>query len=144
MKTDDLDRVLQLMLEKGFSHADVTDGRQRIAMKLATSSEAAPAVAYAPAASVPGASAAVRSPSIGTLLGRHPLRAADGDEFAEGSRVVAGEPVAYVRAGNLLSAVVAPANGRLGRRLCEPGHSVGYATPVFEFFPDKNGKAPKG
>lgn len=144
MKTKELDRLLQLMLEKGFSQVDISEGRQRVAMKLATSSEAAHVVAHALPASAPVVAEELRSPSIGMLLDRHPLHAADGDVFGEGSRFIAGEPVAYVQTGDLLSAIVAPADGRLGRRLCEPGHPVGYATPVFEFFPDKDGKAVKG
>lgn len=144
MKTEDLDRLLQLMLDKGFSQVDIADGRRRIAMKLATSPEVATAATSSLPVSAPVVSAELRSPSIGTLLGHHPLHVADEGGLAEGSRVVAGEPVAYVRAGNLLSAVIAPENGRLGRRLCETGEAVGYASPVYEFFPDKDGTALKG
>ncbi|MCF3640341.1 hypothetical protein LXM94_10230 [Rhizobium sp. TRM95111] len=144
MKTVDFDRLLQLMLEKGFSQVDITNGRRRIAMKLATAPDAAAISASAQVARAPASPVELRSPAIGTLLERHPLHPADEGEPVEGRRVVAGEPVAYVRAGNLLSAVVAPAVGRLGRRLWEPGQLVGYATPVFEFFPDEDGKAAKG
>lgn len=144
MKTDDLDLLLKLMREKGFSQVDVSNGSQRIAMKLATSSETAPVMEHMSATSAPVSAEMLRSPSIGALLYRHPLHGADGEGIAEGSRVAAGEPVAYVQAGNLLSVVVAPADGRLGQRLCETGHTVGYATPVFEFFPDEDGKAMKG
>jgi len=132
MNTDDLDRLLRLMLTRGFSEIDMTDGGERIRLRLpATSGPQSPM----PTASAPApAPCILTSPSIGILLARHPLIAAPEPSEPPGDRqVTAGEAVAYIRTGLIICAVVAPSPGRVGRWLSEPGQTVGYGAHLLEF-----------
>jgi biotin carboxyl carrier protein len=139
MRTDDLDRLLRLMLEKGLSHVSYSDGALEVSMTLAAAES--PGVAQTPNAARSEA-VLLCSSAIGTLLAAHPAR--PGDTAKTGDHVIAGQPVAYVQSGYCLSAVTAKTTGVLGRQLSEYGQIVGYGAPVFELFPDTSVQPDKG
>jgi len=133
MSTEDLDRLLRLMLDKGLSHVSYSDGVVDISLTLPGGE--APVTARREAV-------LLCSRAIGVLLAAHPARP---DETVQaGDRVVAGQPVAYIRSGHTLSAVTAEEAGIIGRQLGEYGRTVGYGAPVFEFFPDVPAQPEKG
>jgi hypothetical protein len=139
MRADDLDQLLRLMLENGFSHVSYSEGGFKISMTI----PAGQSPGIAPMPDAPRSEAAlVTSRAIGMLLTAHPARS--GDAPKPGDHVIAGQPVAYVRNGDSLSAVTAEVTGVLGRQLCESGRIVGHGTPVFELFPDASMRPNKG
>lgn len=76
------------------------------------------------------ACAIVRAPSVGVVLDRHPLRK---EAIATvGTRVRAGQPIALLQVGQLLTAVKASQDGVLARWLVEPGTTVGFGTALAE------------
>lgn len=81
--------------------------------------------------------AAVRAPSLGLLLDRHPLAA---DPLVEvGDAVAAGDILACLQVGALLMAVRAPRAGIVAACLAAPGTLVGYGTPLFQLHPLPDG-----
>lgn len=82
---------------------------------------------------VPGAPATViGSPAVGRLRFGHPM---GGAAVAPGDRIARGQAIAFVEAGMLLHAVVAPAGGVLGAAFAEDGAPVGFGDPLFAFMP---------
>lgn len=137
MNIKDLDKIVALMVAKGFAHASYKEDGIGIALTIGSSMN------------LPGAGAAplpvqLRSPLIGTLLASHPGRAGSPQPPQEGDRVAAGQAVAFVRSGLTLMAVTAPTSGTLGRPLTQPGTVVGYNTPVFEFLPGPDDSTDQG
>lgn len=131
MNIDELDRLLTLMLDKGYQRVEVETGGSKIAMTLPSLPTEQPANArISPTKTAP---ACLRSKAIGTLLEAHP----DTDAADEGDAIAQGQPVAYVQTGLCLTAIRADTAGQLGRRLVPAGATVGYNTAVFEFFPDE-------
>lgn len=76
----------------------------------------------------------VTSPSLGMFLRRHPLHEAP--LATDGAAVVAGQPVALLRVGDLLTPVVAPADGIVVAAVPEEGALVGYGDRLFDFLPN--------
>ena len=77
-----------------------------------------------------GAGVIVRAPSLGILLARHPMRK---ESIAPvGTRVRAGQVIALLQIGQLLTPVTAPQDGVLARSLVEPGTTVGFGTALLE------------
>ncbi|MCM2442848.1 hypothetical protein HGO34_24405 [Agrobacterium vitis] len=75
------------------------------------------------------AAVAVKSPSVGHFLTRHPARADEASN--EGSVVKAGDTVGFVKIGPVLLNVTAPQDGILGQALVKSGTLVGYGDPLF-------------
>jgi acetyl-CoA carboxylase biotin carboxyl carrier protein len=85
------------------------------------------------------ASIAVRAPSLGVFLDRHPLH--ERAIATVGATVQAGEPLGFLQVGPLLTAVPAPQAGTVIDSLVEHGMVVGYGTSLFELQPTE-GEAP--
>lgn len=73
----------------------------------------------------------VLSPCVGRFVRHHPL----GGGAGEGTRVRAGEVVAFVAAGGLLHPATAPADGLIGAALVAEGAGVGYGVALIGFTP---------
>lgn len=75
----------------------------------------------------------VRSPGMGVLHLAHPLRE---EPLAPlGSRVRAGQALAILRAGAVLTPVVAPTEGIVAQILGEEGRLCGYGDPLVSLSP---------
>jgi len=93
--------------------------------QLQAAAASASAQAFAPAGPV-----AVTAPMAGIFLTRHP---AGGGKFpVQGDRVQAGELLALLQTGLLLTPVLAPVSGTLGRCLQASGTQAGYGAHLFE------------
>jgi biotin carboxyl carrier protein len=73
----------------------------------------------------------LRSRGMGHFFSRHPLR--DMDLPASGDAVTRGGTVGYLQAGEVLTEVLAHADGILGRQLTEDGSLVGWGTALYEW-----------
>lgn len=76
----------------------------------------------------------VTAPSIGVFLRAHPLH--DAPLAAVGAAVVAGQALALLRVGDLLTPVPAPADGVIVAALPADGALVGYGDRLFDFLPN--------
>jgi acetyl-CoA carboxylase biotin carboxyl carrier protein len=76
---------------------------------------------------------AVRAPSLGVFLDRHPLH--DQSIAAIGAAIRTGEPLGFLQVGSLLTAVLAPQGGTVIDVLVENGAVVGYGATLFELQP---------
>lgn len=85
--------------------------------------------AAVPASGLAASPDAVRSPSVGRLRLAHPHGGFPVP--APGDAVAAGDVVAFVEAGGLLTPVLAPRSGRLGMPLEADGAAVDYDRPLF-------------
>lgn len=75
----------------------------------------------------------VTAPALGTFLRTHPLH--EKPLAADGDAVVAGQAIALLRVGALLTPVPAPADGLVVGALPEEGSLVGYGDRLFDFLP---------
>ena len=133
MTAERLDEILGLMLDLGLAHLSFSDGRGSVSMRLVPAPES-----NLTREQIPDGEAApeiLSTVSMGRLAFSHPTR--PHESYAEGSLVRAGETVAYVTTGVVVTPVIADRPGVLGRRLREEGDVVGYGTPVFEFTADE-------
>ncbi|HSW20111.1 MAG TPA: biotin/lipoyl-containing protein [Ramlibacter sp.] len=95
------------------------------------SAERTAAVHVAPPPVQALASAAlVKSPGIGRFFLQHPL--GDRPPIREGGQVEAGQILAFLRVGQVLTAVLADRAGVVVRRRVEEGALVGYGETLFE------------
>jgi acetyl-CoA carboxylase biotin carboxyl carrier protein len=118
------------MAEAGVARLELTgpDYRLVLARGGVASAQAAPA-AEPDADLVP-----VTAPALGTFLRTHPLheRPLSGD----GEPVVAGQAIALLKVGSLMTPVPAPADGMIVAALPEEGALVGYGDRLFDFLPN--------
>lgn len=147
MNTEDFDKLVALMLAKGFSHVSYELDDRRVSLTLpAYGKTGAAQEGLNAGAGMPTCATAkaehLCSPLIGTLLVAHP--GSSQKALQEGDAVSKGQPVAYVRSGLMLMAVIAESAGKLDRPLVQPGSVVGYNTPVFEFFPAPDSLGQRG
>lgn len=77
--------------------------------------------------------AAVSAPGMGTFLRTHPLH--DRPLAGDGETVVAGQTIALLRIGAMLTPVPAPADGLILGAAPEEGALVGYGDRLFDFLP---------
>lgn len=77
---------------------------------------------------------AVTAPALGAFLRAHPLHEAP--LAADGEAVVAGQAIALLRVGDLLTPVTAPADGIVIAALPAEGALVGYGDRLFDFLPN--------
>ncbi|MBP7241831.1 acetyl-CoA carboxylase biotin carboxyl carrier protein subunit [Amaricoccus sp.] len=75
----------------------------------------------------------VTAPALGMLLRAHPLH--ERPLAGDGEAVVAGQAIALLRIGALMTPVAAPANGVIVAALAEEGALVGYGDRLFDFLP---------
>ena len=98
-------------------------GSQGYQLQAASASPSAQALA-------PAGPVAVTAHMAGIFLTRHP---AGGGKFpVQGDRVQAGELLALLQTGLLLTPVLAPVSGTLGRCLQASGTQAGYGAHLFE------------
>jgi len=77
-----------------------------------------------------GGAALVKSPGIGRFFLKHPL--GDQPPLREGEQVEAGQILAFLRVGLVLTAVLADRAGVVLRQAVEEGALVGYGETLFE------------
>lgn len=77
----------------------------------------------------------VAAPGLGTFLRTHPLH--DRLLAGDGEAVAAGQAIALLRIGALLTPVPAPANGLIVEGIPEDGALVGYGDRLFDFLPQE-------
>jgi|tagenome__1003787_1003787.scaffolds.fasta_scaffold20882521_3 acetyl-CoA carboxylase biotin carboxyl carrier protein len=77
----------------------------------------------------------VAAPGLGTFLRTHPLH--DRPLAGDGEAVAAGQAIALLQIGALLTPVPAPANGLIVGALPEDGALVGYGDRLFDFLPQE-------
>lgn len=130
MIAERLNEILGLMREYGFAYVSLSDGRDSVSLRLGPGPENGPSDQEITAGAT--APEILSTVSIGRLAFAHPAR--PHERYAERNLVKAGEPVAYVTTGAVVTSVVADQPGVLGRRLGEEGDVVGYGIPVFEFY----------
>jgi acetyl-CoA carboxylase biotin carboxyl carrier protein len=75
----------------------------------------------------------VIAPALGNFLRTHPLH--DKPLAVEGEALVAGQAIALLRVGALLTPVPAPADGMIVGAVPEEGALVGYGDRLFDFLP---------
>ena len=126
MRPEDLAEVGAAMAAAGIVRLELTGPDYRLALSRGTSAAAAVADAAEPETDV----VPVTAPAIGTFLRTHPRPLA-----ADGEAVVAGQAIALLRIGALLTAVPAPANGLIVAAAPEEGALVGYGDRLFDFLP---------
>jgi acetyl-CoA carboxylase biotin carboxyl carrier protein len=82
----------------------------------------------------------IASPALGVFLDRHPLAA---HRFAEiGDEVAAGDLLACLQVGALLTPVRAPRAGIIAACVAKPGELVGYGATLFRLHPFHPGNRP--
>lgn len=75
----------------------------------------------------------VTAPALGTFLRTHPLH--DKPLAADGEAVVAGQIIALLQVGVLLTPVPAPADGVIVAAIPEEGALVGFGDRLFDLLP---------
>jgi len=131
MTLDQIEKLARLMESLGIGQLSYADGANRIAMKLGgRAAKQTPPPGNAKLDVAPAVET-LSTVSMGWLSFAHPGRS--DVSASENAGVVAGQVVAYVVDGPVMTAVAAPHSGRLGRALRSEAELVGYGTPVFEF-----------
>ena len=132
MRPEDLAEISDAMAAAGVGRLELTGPDYRLVLaRGAAAGAAAPEGEAAPEADpdvVP-----VTAPAIGTFLRTHPLH--DRPLAADGEAVVAGQAIALLQVGALLTPVSAPADGLIVAALPEEGALVGYGDRLFDFLP---------
>ena len=132
MRPEDLAEISDAMAAAGVARLELTGPDYRLVLaRGAAAGAAAPEGDAAPEADpdvVP-----VTAPAIGTFLRTHPLH--DRPLAADGEAVVAGQAIALLQVGALLTPVSAPADGLIVAALPEEGALVGYGDRLFDFLP---------
>lgn len=128
--TELLDQLLQLMAEHGFDELTYSKGEHRIFLRrdreVNASASHSPATAAHP----------ITSPGLGTFASRAPLT---GESFARpGKNVQAGDIVALLAVGSVVTPVTAPFDGTIGRTLVDEGKIVGFGDHLFDFETERN------
>lgn len=121
--TEQLDRLVAWMQEGGFTRLTYSHGPRTIALTLPDGD--APAT--------PRPLRTIASPGMGVFARRHPVAA---EPYAgEGSRVAAGDVLALLAVGPVLTAVEAPCDGIIRRVIAAEGAVVGFDDPLFDIEP---------
>jgi acetyl-CoA carboxylase biotin carboxyl carrier protein len=106
-------------------------GRGGVAVAEAMAEANAAADPVARRAPACAAESAVRAPSVGVFLLRHPGRT--GPLAGAGQRVSTGQPIGLLQVGALLLSVAAPSDGVVRAVRANDGAMVGFGTPLFDF-----------
>jgi acetyl-CoA carboxylase biotin carboxyl carrier protein len=75
----------------------------------------------------------IAAPSLGTFLRTHPLH--EKALAADGESVVAGQAIALLQVGALLTPVPAPGDGIIVAAMVAEGELVGFGDRLFDFLP---------
>lgn len=122
--TAQLDRLVAWMQEGGFRRVSWSNGATTIALAL-------PDAGPLRAAAWPVQT--IVSPGMGRFTLRHPV--ATGPYATPGASVAAGDIVALLAVGPVLTAIEAPCAGVIRRVLVDEGAVVGFEDPLFEIEP---------
>jgi len=122
--TEQLDRLIEWMREGGFQRLTYSKGKGK-SITLALPDTGGAAVARP--------LRTILSPGMGIFTLRHPVAAAP--YVGVGQKVAAGEVVALLAVGPVLTAVESPCDGVVRRVLAEEGAVIGYEDPLFEIEP---------
>lgn len=129
MNIEMLEQVAELLHRRGLAAIEFETAGHSISLVAGSgrTRTALPAVAQPP---VPAA-VQVLAPGMGLIRLAHPQRLEQ--KVGCGDQVEAGQPVAWLEEGGLLTEVLAPQAGIVARILVEEGGRVGYAHPLIEF-----------
>ena len=131
MEPEDLAEVGRAMAAAGIARLELTGPDFRLL--LSRDGRVAPAESPAePEAAEPDVMQ-VAAPTLGTFLRSHPLH--DHPLAADGEAVIAGQAIALLRVGPLLTSVSAPADGLIIAALADEGALVGFGDRLFDFLP---------
>lgn len=129
MRPAEIAALSALMAEHGIARLELTGPAFTLAL---ARGGAAPATVEAPEPEpdvVP-----VLAPALGRFLRTHPLH--DRPLADDGAAVVAGQPLALLQVGALLTPVPAPADGMIVAATAAEGALVGYGDRLFDFLPN--------
>ncbi len=129
MRPRDLAALAAEMAATGIARLELTGPDYAVALVRG----AAPADAAREASGPEAELVPVTAPALGAFLRTHPLH--DKPLAADGEAVVAGQMIALLRVGSLLTPVAAPADGVIVAAIPEEGALVGYGDRLFDFLP---------
>ena len=138
MDSHDIAQLATWLTESGLSSLTLEGPGTRLTLSRHGSGTAPVAVdsqtlASAAAPSAPEGGLCLRAPCAGIFLSTHPLRSQP--LVRSGDLVRPGQTVALLQVGPLLTPVRARTPGRVTAACAEPGHTVGYGSPLFELSP---------
>ncbi len=117
---DNMTHILGWMQAAGIRDLSVWEGNQHLRLQL----DESPVTAEAPTTE----RHQITSPGQGRFLATHPRRPAA--KVERGDQISAGQIVAYLKAGNTLTAITASIGGTVTQVWANDGDLLGYATPV--------------
>lgn len=129
MRPGDLAALAAEMAATGIARLELTGPDYAVTLARG----AAPADAAREASEPEAELVPVTAPALGAFLRTHPLH--DKPLAADGEAVVAGQMIALLRVGSLLTPVAAPADGVIVAAIPEEGALVGYGDRLFDFLP---------
>ena len=125
-----LDQLLQLMAEHGFDELTYSKGEHRIFLR--RDGEVNAGASHSPAM----VAHPITSPGLGAFTSKAPLT---GESFARpGTKVQAGDIVAMLAVGPVVTPVAAPSDGTICRTLVDEGKIVGFGDHLFDFETERN------
>jgi len=134
MRPNDLTEVAATMATTGIARLELTGPDFRLVLSRGAPSGLAAAGDALEADTDPATEVIpVRAPGIGTFLRTHPLH--DRPLAGDGEAVVAGQAIALLQVGALLTPVPAPAGGLIIATVPEEGALVGHGDLLFDFLP---------
>lgn len=132
MRPEDLAEISDAMAAAGVGRLELTGPDYRLVLTRG-GAVSAPAPAGEMALEADPAMVPVLAPGFGTFLRTHPLH--DRPLAADGEAVVAGQAIALLQVGALLTPVPAPADGLIVAALPAERALVGYGERLFDFLP---------
>lgn len=130
MRPAEIAALSALMAENGIARLELTGPAFTLALARGGAAPAAPEAAAVPEPDV----VPVLAPALGRFLRTHPLN--DRPLAADGAAVVAGQAIALLAVGALLTPVPAPSDGMIVAATAEEGALVGYGDRLFDFLPN--------
>lgn len=134
MRPDDIAALAAEMAKAGIAQLELTGPDFTLALaRGAAPATAAPQVEPQVETEAETELLPVTAPSLGAFLRKHPLH--EKPLASDGETVIAGQTIALLQVGTLLTPVPAPADGMVVAAIPAEGTLVGYGDRLFDFLP---------